>query len=143
MAGIILVKDAMTTNVKTVTPDSPLVDVIQKMNKFEIGSVVVVQRRRPVGIITERDILRKIIEPWIDPKIVKAREIMSTPPITIKDDAPLEESAEVMMKNRMKKLPVVKNEKVIGIVTATDLARSAPRLINLLNDLMWRVQRIS
>ena len=143
MAGIILVKDAMTTNVKTVTPDSPLVDVIQKMNKFEIGSVVVVQRRRPVGIITERDILRKIIEPWIDPKIVKAREIMSTPPITIKDDAPLEEAAEVMMKNRIKKLPVVKNEKVIGIVTATDLARSAPRLINLLNDLMWRVQRIS
>ena len=143
MAGIILVKDAMTTNVKTVTPDSPLVDVIQKMNKFEIGSVVVVQRRRPVGIITERDILRKIIEPWIDPKIVKAREIMSTPPITIKDDAPLEEAAETMMKNRIKKLPVVKNEKVIGIVTATDLARSAPRLINLLNDLMWRVQRIS
>ena len=68
---------------------------------------------------------------------------MSTPPITIKDDAPLEEAAEVMMKNRIKKLPVVKNEKVIGIVTATDLARSAPRLINLLNDLMWRVQRIS
>lgn len=143
MAGIILVKDAMTKNVKTVIPDSPLVEVIQKMNKFEIGSVVVVQRRRPVGIITERDILRKIIEPWIDPKIVKAKEIMSTPPLTIKDDAPLEEAAEIMMKNRIKKLPVVKNEKVIGIVTVTDLARSAPRLINLLNDLMWRVQRIS
>ena len=57
---------------KTVTPDSPLVEVIQKMNKFEIGSVVVVQRRRAVGIITERDIMRKIIEPWIDPAIIKA-----------------------------------------------------------------------
>jgi len=68
---------------------------------------------------------------------------MSTPPITIRDDAPLEEAAEIMMKNRIKKLPVVKNEKVMGIVTATDLARSAPQLINLLNDLMWRVQRIS
>jgi CBS domain-containing protein len=129
--------------VKTVTPDSPLVEVIQKMNKFEIGSVVVVQRRRAVGIITERDIMRKIIEPWIDPAIIKAGEIMSTPPITIRDDAPLEEAAEIMMKNRIKKLPVVKNEKVMGIVTATDLARSAPQLINLLNDLMWRVQRIS
>ena len=128
---------------KTVTPDSPLVEVIQKMNKFEIGSVVVVQRRRAVGIITERDIMRKIIEPWIDPAIIKAREIMLTPPITIRDDAPLEEAAEIMMKNRIKKLPVVKNEKVMGIVTATDLARSAPQLINLLNDLMWRVQRIS
>ena len=52
MAGIILVRDAMTKNVKTVTPDSSLVEVIQKMNKFEIGSVVVVQRKRPVGIIT-------------------------------------------------------------------------------------------
>ena len=51
---------------------------------------------------------------------------MSTPPITIRDDAPLEEAAEIMMKNRIKKLPVVKNEKVMGIVTATDLARSAP-----------------
>ena len=128
---------------KTVTPDSPLVEVIQKMNKFEIGSVVVVQRRRAGGIITERDIMRKIIEPWIDSAIIKAREIMSTPPLTIRDDAPLEEAAEIMMKNRIKKLPVVKNEKVMGIVTATDLARSAPQLINLLNDLMWRVQRIS
>ena len=79
MAGILLVRDAMTTNVKTVTPDSSLVEVIQKMNKFEIGSVVVVQRKRPVGIITERDILRKIIEPWVDPTIVKAKEIMSSP----------------------------------------------------------------
>ena len=133
----------MTKNVKTVTPDSFLVEVIQKMNKFEIGSVVVVQRKRSVGIITERDILRKIIEPWIDPAIVKAKEIMSSPAITINDDAPLEEAAEIMIKNRIKKLPVVKNEKVIGMVTATDLAKSAPRLINLLNGLMWRVQETS
>ena len=127
MAGIILVRDIMTRDVKKVRPDSTVADVVRKMNKFDIGSVVVVQGERPVGIITERDILRKIVEPRIDPTAIKAKQIMSSPLITVNEDTNLEEAARLMTKNAIKKLPVIRNGKLVGIVTTMDLARAEPR----------------
>ena len=137
MAGVILVRDVMVTDVKTVRPDSSVREVVQKMNKFDVGSIIVVQENRPVGIITERDILRKILEPGIDPLVIKARQIMSSPIVTIQEDMSVEEAARTMTKRRIKKLPVVRGGKLIGIVTATDLVRSSPQMIGLLEDLMW------
>jgi len=66
---------------------------------------------------------------------------MATPPITIRDDASLEEAAEIMVKKRIKKLLVEKDKKLLGIITATDLVKSAPKLINLLEGLIWRAPR--
>lgn len=137
MAGVILVRDVMVTDVKTARPDSSVREVVQKMNKFDVGSIVVVQERRPVGIITERDILRKILEPGLDPLVVKARQIMSSPIVAIQEDVSVEEAARTMTKRRIKKLPVVRGGKLIGIVTATDLVKSSPQMISLFEDLVW------
>jgi CBS domain-containing protein len=137
MAGVILVRDVMETDVKTVRPDSSVMEAIQKMNKFDVGSIVVVQEKRPVGIITERDILRKIVESELDPVTVRARQIMSSPIVTIREDLAIEEAAKIMTTRKIKKIPVVKDGKLIGIVTATDLVKSEPRMISLLEDLMW------
>jgi len=98
-------------------------DVVAKMNKFRIGSVVVVQGRKPVGIITERDILRKVVELGLDPRTVKARDIMSAPILIINEEVSVEEAASIMTRNSIKKLPVVKNGNLVGIVTATDLVK--------------------
>lgn len=135
-----MVRDVMTRSVKSVRPDSSVMEAIRKMNKFDIGAIIVVQGKRPVGIITERDILRRIVEQRLDPLVVKAREIMSSPITTIREDAAVEEAAEMMTKRRIKKLPVVSNERLIGMVTATDLVRSAPKLVDLLEGLMWTRQ---
>jgi len=137
VAGVILVRDVMETDVKTVRPDSSVMEAIQKMNKFDVGSIVVVQERRPVGIITERDILRKILEFGLDPVTVRARQIMSSPIVTIREDSTIEEAAKTMTIKKIKKIPVVKEGKLIGIVTATDLVRSQPKMISLLEDLLW------
>lgn len=137
MAGVILVRDVMVTDVKTVRLDSSVREVVQKMNKFDVGSIIVVQERRPVGIITERDILRKILEPGLDPLVVKARQIMASPIVTIQEDMSVEEAARTMTKRRIKKLPVVRGGKLIGIVTATDLVKSSPQMVSLLEDLVW------
>jgi CBS domain-containing protein len=137
MAGVILVRDVMETDVKTVRPDSSVMEAIQKMNKFDVGSIVVVQERRPVGIITERDILRKILESGLDPATVRARQIMSSPIVIIREDLAIEEAAKIMTTRKIKKIPVVKDGKLIGIVTATDLVRSEPKMISLLEDLLW------
>jgi len=135
MAGVILVRDIMSKNVKTARPDSLISDVVAKMNKFRIGSVVVVQGRKPVGIITERDILRKVVEPGLDPRTVKARDIMSAPILIINEEVSVEEAASIMTRNSIKKLPVVKNGNLVGIVTATDLVKSTPKIIDLVESL--------
>jgi CBS domain-containing protein len=121
-------------NVKTVRPYSNVKDVVRKMNKFGIGSVVVVEDNRPVGIITERDILRRIVEQFLDPGLIKAKDIMSTQLITIRGDVSIEEAASLMARRKIKKLPVVEGERLVGIVTSMDVMRANPKIVSLLEE---------
>ncbi len=136
MSGILLVREVMTTNVKTVRPFSTVKDVVQKMNKFGIGSVVVVEEDRPVGIITERDIMRSLAEQFFDIGVVKAKDIMSTQLVTISGDVSVEEAARLMASRKIKKLPIVENGKLVGIVTSTDVMRVNPKIFGLLEELL-------
>jgi CBS domain-containing protein len=106
------------------------------MNKFDISSVIVVQEERPVGIITHKDIMLKIVQPRIPPDAVTAREIMSAPIVTINEDASIEEAVRLMAKKSIKKLPVVTDHKLIGIITSLDLVRVEPKLTALMEDLL-------
>lgn len=136
MEAVLLVRDVMTSAVKTARPDTSILDIVRKMNRFDIGSIVVVQGERPVGIITERDILREIVEPCLDPTAVRAREVMSTPLITIDKDVGVEEAARLMARRGVKRLPVVQGGRLVGIVTTTDLVKSVPSLMNALEELV-------
>ena len=78
--------------------------------------------------------MRKIVEPRIDPTAIKARQIMSSPLITVNEDTNLEEAARLMTKNAIKKLPVIRNGKLVGIVTTMDLARAEPRFTSLIEE---------
>jgi CBS domain-containing protein len=79
MTGVLLVRDFMSRDVKTVRTDATVKEAVGKMNKFRIGSIIVMEGKRPVGIITERDILERIVEPCMEPTAIKAKEIMSSP----------------------------------------------------------------
>jgi len=136
MSGFLLVRDAMAKNVKTVRVDDTVLDAVKKMNKFRIGSIVVLSGDRPVGIITERDILQRIVEPSLDPMVVKAREIMSAPLTTIGPEAPLEEAARLMVRHGIKKLPVVEGGKLVGVITTTDLVRASPIQVSIIDELL-------
>jgi CBS domain-containing protein len=138
MEGALLVRDVMSENVRTVRSNSTVTEAVRKMNKFEIGSVVVVEGDRPIGIITERDILRRVLEVTMGAEAMKAKEIMSSPLTTVNDEATVEEAARVMTDRRIKKLPVVRDGKLVGIVTSTDIVRSQPKLVELLGDIVWR-----
>jgi len=137
LAGLISVRDIMTTNVKTAKPDAAVIEVIRKMTKFDVGSVVIIDSaKRPVGIITERDILRKVVEPRLPIDIVTALEIMSSPLVKVNPDAGVEQCAKLMSDKRIKKLPPVKDNKLVGIFTSMDLVRTEPKLISELGDLI-------
>lgn len=137
MESVVLVRDVMTSDVKTARPDDSLREIIQKMVKFHIGSIVVVQDSRPVGIITERDVLVQLSQMAMDLDVTRAKDIMSTPVLTITDSQTIEEASRFMTQNSVKKLPVVRGEELIGIVTSTDIMRSAPKLTDLYEEMDW------
>ena len=78
-------------------------------------------QKRPVGIITERDILRRIVHESTDPKEVKVSEIMSKPLVVGNINMGLVEGVMLMLKHKLKKLPVVKGRKLVGLITLTDV----------------------
>lgn len=127
----------MKKDVKTVGVESSLKEAVVKMNKFHIGSVIVTdrQRKKPIGIVTERDILR-LVELTPDSLIGKVGEVMSHPVITIEADSTIEEAADLMAKREIKRLPVIEDEKLVGVVTLSDIMRASPMLINVLTELI-------
>jgi len=135
MTGVLLVRDFMSTNVKTVRTDATVKEAVAKMNKFRIGSIIVIEGKRLVGIITERDILERIVEPCMEPTAITAKEIMCSPVIFTSPDVNIEDAARLMATKKIKKLAVVENGKLVGIVTSMDLMRAGPKLISLMEEL--------
>ena len=136
MSGIILVRDVMARNVKTVRTDDSVLDAVMKMNKFRIGSVIVTINNRPVGIITERNIMERIVQPRLDPGIVKAKDIMSSPLVTVSSYSAIEEAAKIMADKQVKTLPIVEEDKILGVITTSDVVRSSPTLLGILEELL-------
>jgi len=135
IAGVILVRDIMSVDVKTVKAHSSVEEVVRKMNQFDLGSIIVVQGNKPIGIITKGDILTKIVQAGLSPSRVTAEQIMSTPLITIEKDIAVEEAAKMMTKEKVKNLPVVQEGQLIGMVTSADIVSSEPQLVSLLQYL--------
>jgi CBS domain-containing protein len=136
MASIILVRDIMSKDVKVVRTDTSVKEVVATMNKFNIGSIIVVQGDRPVGIITERDILRRLVEQSLAPEVLTARQVMSSPVLTINENATIEEAAKFMVNKKVKKLPVMDNGRLVGIITFTDIVTKVPTLLSILEELV-------
>ena len=126
----------MVTDVVTVEPDVDVRRAVRAMNDFEIGCLVVVEAGRVVGILTERDVLKRVVDEGRKPEETRVREVMSKPPITISPDVDLETAIELMFKHKIKKLPVVENGKLVGLITFTDLVRAQPALIQAVKRFM-------
>ncbi len=121
------VQDVMSKLVVTVEESSSGYDIVREMMNRDIGCIVVTKGSEVVGIVTKGDILRETIMKKADPQRTPASEIMSRPVVKIDPGATLEEATEVMSKNNVSKLPVVKDGKLVGIVTSSDLIRKEGR----------------
>jgi len=96
------------------------------MKKRKVGSIIIInedEQNYPIGIITERDIVRRVISDNKDPKYTKANEIMSKPLITIETKTFVYNVCVKMVKNKIRRLPVVKDKTLSGIVTITDIIK--------------------
>lgn len=136
MSGLIMVRDVMAKNVKTVKTDDTVHAAVKKMNKFDIGSVIVTASGRPVGIITETNIMRRIVGPRMDPATIWAKDIMTGPLITIDPNADLTEAAKLMAKNNINRLPVMEGNKLVGLISSTDIVKANPTQLSILEELL-------
>lgn len=129
------VEDIMVKEVITVDGESTVKEAADVMNRFEIGCLLVTEKGKAVGILTERDLLRRVVSQAKSPKRVRVETVMSKPLIVVEPTMDLEEAAKLMFRLKIKKLPVVEEGRLVGLVTLTDLARFQPRMIRILKKL--------
>ncbi len=125
-----LVKERMSKPAITITPDTPLQDALRIMHEKKIRRLPVMEGKKLVGIVTERDLLYASPSPATTLSIqemhymlsrLKVKEIMKSPVITIDENAPIEEAARLMADNKIGGLPVTRDGELVGIITESDL----------------------
>jgi len=133
------IEQIMTQEVVTITPENTLYEAARIMGEKHIGSLIVMKYDTPVGVITERDLLREVVareigleKDWlvggVTIKEEKVEEIMSYPLNTISLTSSIKEAAQMMIEKKIRRLAVREHGKVVGIITASDLIRSLPEV---------------
>lgn len=113
----------MSKPVKAVAPEASVREVVEEMNKHKIASILVVEGGKPVGVITERDVLQRAIGQNRSLDATKAKDIMSSPVHCISPKATMKQACETMVLLKLKRLVVTEGGRPVGIVTITDLVR--------------------
>ena len=124
----IIVKEAMKTNLAKVEPNMTVLEAAQLMKKRKIGNVIIVEKKQPIGILTESDILKKVVAEGNSAKDAIVKDVMSTPIIIIDPYVSLEEAMKTMGKCNVRRLPVIENNELIGIITQKDISMISPIL---------------
>ena len=116
------VKDFMTTNVITIDIQRTVLEAAKLMHQQDVGDLVVMEGVETRGIITERDLVRRVLA-LRKPLDSKVSEIMSNPLITIEEEASIRDAARKMIKYKIRRLPVTKKNVLVGIIATSDFAR--------------------
>jgi CBS domain-containing protein len=133
------VKDFMTKGVLTIDAEKTVFEAAELMSQKEVGDVVVLEGEMPRGIVTERDFVRRVVAKK-RPLDTKISDVMSKPLITISPDASLKEAARKMVNEGIRRLPVVKQHRLVGIIVVSDFARhlSKKTLTEGILEAIWR-----
>jgi len=132
------VEDVMVKEVITIDESSSVKEAAEVMNKFEIGCLIAVRKGKAMGIITERDLLKRVVADAKDAIKTKVKDVMSSPLVVVEPNMDLEDAVKLMFQMKIKKLPVVDEKRLVGLVTLTDIARFQPQMIKILKQLAMR-----
>lgn len=117
------VADYMAPDVRSIHADKSLKDVCRMFRKWNVGSLLVDDGRRYIGIITERDLCRKALVQELDPSVTPVKACMSKPVLSIEDDEPLMEAVKLMRDKGVRHLAVTEDNTIIGMLSVSDLLR--------------------
>jgi CBS domain-containing protein len=118
------IRDVMTPNPRTVSPADSIQNAAQIMRDEDTGVVPVVENGRPVGVVTDRDIVvRAVADGQVNRSV---RDVVSGDVVTARPDMSTKEAVELMSEHQIRRLPVVENERLVGMVSIGDLAVKSP-----------------
>jgi len=135
VSAMLKVEDVMVEEVITVEADVPVMKAVKLMNVHEIGCLIVTKSGKPIGILTERDLLKRVLAESRDPEKTEICKVMSAPLMFVDPKIDIEDAVKFMLKVKIKKLPIVQRGKLLGLVTLTDLVRFQPQMVSILKRL--------
>ena len=119
------VREAMTANPRTADRSQSLADVAQIMKAEDVGSVPVVDDGRLVGMLTDRDIVVRAVADGVDAKSINVGDVASIDPVTVAPEEDLDEALRLMAQHQVRRLPVVEDGRLVGILAQADVALEA------------------
>nr|QNO53761.1 inosine-5'-monophosphate dehydrogenase [Methanosarcinales archaeon ANME-1 ERB6] len=125
-AELLEVRDIMTYPAITEDEDVSVAEIVKCMKMSGISCEVITKGDSPVGIVTDRDVVTKVIMKGRNPGEVKAKEIMSSPLMTIESDASLGSAGKVLIEKGIRRLPVIENGELVGIVSLRNIVTREP-----------------
>lgn len=132
----IYVEDIMTKVPVIGGPDLTARDLATLMKSWKVGSVIIIEDGRPMGIVTERDFVDKIMAEDLRPSEVRAKDIMTSPLITVSPRVSVAEAGRKMAQRQVRRLPVVVGDQLVGMLTENDITKLSPSLIEITRE--WR-----
>jgi CBS domain-containing protein len=130
----IYVEEVMTKSPKTGTPDMTAERAAKVMKTSGVGSLVILEDGLPVGIVTEKDLVDKVVSTNKQASKVKVKQIMSSPLVFIAPNEKVQDAAKKMSSMKLHRLPVVRDGRLVGILTENDILKLSPSLIELTRE---------
>jgi len=116
------VRDAMTEDPRSIGASEPVVDAARLMREQRVGSLPVTDNEKLVGMITDRDITTRVVAEAADPKMISVGDVYSRDLISVEPDQDLDEALRLMARHQVRRLPVIENGSLVGIVAQADIA---------------------
>ena len=130
-----LVKDAMSSPVVTLTEEAPSNKIANIMDKNDLGCVIIINKAgKPIGIITERDLVLRVLTKNLKPDTVKAKDIMTSPLVTIEPEATISDAARRMSRLDIRRLGVLYKGNLVGVISSKDILGVMPELIEIIQE---------
>ncbi len=128
----ILVKDIMSKPVFTIEWNKTVKDAARYLKRVRRGFLVVTRRRKPVGVISDKDLIYKVLAKDLSASKVKVKDIMTPHFVSVSPNEDITSAVRKMKRNNIHRLPVVDEGKLVGVVSLSDIARTAPGMVDLL-----------
>lgn len=134
MKARVPVVEIMSATPVTISADASVAEAATVMRDLEVGSLVVLEDDRPIGIVTERDVVTKVAAANRPFQATSVRDIMTAPLVAVHPHQEVVEAAKVMAARKIRRLPVIKEGKLVGIITENDIIRVWPQLIEVTRE---------
>ena len=133
MTTRVLVRDIMNSPVVSASPNDTIYEIAKKMKEENIGSIVIMEEDKPVGIVTDWDIVSKAIVNDVKPSQIRAKDVMKEI-YTIESEESITEAARMLRKHNIKRLGVVYKNRLVGIISSSDVIAVTPDLVEIVSE---------